>query len=304
MMNWYTGTIDAKKLDNSDAPLFLHPDWAKVVETLGARFWLGIEKSTCRQVSLFVWQRGPVRIGFLGFPVTPGWAAEQMLRDAKAFNWPERVDLIRTNVSMLDEQAQEVGGGVRLPESVIPNMAVWPARAGKKIRKDLKWAERHGTTIRIARHNDAKLVHAIYAGTVKRHNGRLRYSEEYFRRLLMLVDDRVDFRACIAVREDLDIGFCLGAITGSRAWYLHAGASPEYRRYGAADMLVHDLIAWARDAECQQLSFMPSPVAQPGLAQFKCKWGDADGHWLTRDWPQSIAGRMICLWLTSKARLQ
>ena len=283
-----------------DAPnLFDSAAWAAAMACLGARCWLGNDHIDNRRASLFVWQKGPVRIGYVGFPVSPTWLLTSThWRSSTTLNLPERVDLLRANFSMLDSGALSARSKISLPESAIPELAAWPIRNQRKNRKDLALAIRHGVILCNATSQDADTMFAIYEDTVLRHRGRLRYSLDYFKAVTTISEGGQDVQVRIARHQQQTIGFCVTAKQAQRGYYLHAGVKSGYRQLGAADLLADDSIQWAISNGCRSFSMMASPPDQLGLHKFKQKWTENDGQWITVDTPNGFLGRLATLALS------
>jgi GNAT superfamily N-acetyltransferase len=287
---WYS---QATLPDNLRATksLFDSPQWARAVALLGARCWSGIDDASARRLSLFVWTKWPLRVGFFGFPVSPVWLNGDILASIQADGLPERIDLIRTNYCMLDSPPHH-DQAIALPESAIVDLVRGPQRHARRNRKDLALALRHQVALRDAVLADAPVIFRIYAQTIERHAGRMRYNLEYFSALLDLSTRNPNIQVRMAIHADRSIGYCVAVKEGERGYYLHAGVDADSRQLGAADVLVNDAIEWARSSGCTAFSLMPSPVNQPGLSKFKQKWGDQDGQWLTVDHANGLLGKM------------
>ena len=284
----------------SDAPdLFDCAAWATVIGCLGARCWFGIDRENDRRVSLFVWDKGPVRVGFVGFPVSPMWLLGSTCEQfAQTLNLPERIDLLRANFSMLDTGTRSGLQGTSLPESTIPDLASWPIRHQTKNRKDLALAVRRGVILSNGTVQDADALFSIYANTIARNRGRLRYNQGYFSALIAMSESRADMQVRVARHEENLIGFCVAVKHADRGYYLHAGVADSHRQFGAADILADDAIRWAMSTGCRSFSLMASPPNQPGLQKFKQKWAEVDGQWVTSDTPRGLLGRLVWIGLS------
>lgn len=272
-----------------DDAYFASPHWINAVAALGARCWTRRGDEGGRR--LFVFARGPLRVGFPGFPV--GWGGST----AALGKLPERVDLLRWNFSMLDAPPPDAATGriVLLPESVIPSLGSWPVRNAKRLAKDMAFSRRQAVAVEPALEAHAAAIHEIYRATVSRHGGALRYNREYFVRLLGEGEGRTLLKASVATVGDAHAlaGFCIAVADRGRGYYLHGGVDPSFRARGVSDLLLDGAIAWARDAGCRDFTLMASPADQPGLAGFKRKWSERDGAWTTVDVASSAVGRLV-----------
>lgn len=282
--------------------------WGAVLATLGD-VWIGRQPAGARRVLLLIVRRGPLRVGLLGFPVTPAWLAPWGSVAAAAIDpgrlaLPCRVDLLRLNGSLLDAgpAAAAPPGAILQPETTIADLSAWPGRGAKRQAKDLAAARRHGLVLADAPADSAAVLHAIYAETVQRWRGAMRYGPAYFAALLALArrDAAVRVRAAYAPDGAL-AGFAAGLRDGARGYYLHGGYEPAYRSSGVSDLLLEDLLRWAAAAGAREVSLMASPVAQVGLARFKQKWGEQDGQWITRDVARTAVGQALAWYLRRRA---
>jgi hypothetical protein len=273
--------------------LFASPQWATVMSCLGARCWHGFGRQDDEAVTLFVWRKGFLSLGYLGFPVTPAWAIACSFQLNRA-QLPVHVDLLRLNASTLDESTSQLVASSALPEGVIPRLDDWPLRNRKKIKKDLAFATGHGIVVRDSQSADDEVIDSIYRETIVRSKGRLRYNKEYFRALIELAHCNTHLQVRMACHEARAIGFCVAAMQHDRGYYLHAGVAEGNRRLGAADVLANDAIQWAISCEAQSFSLMASPQQQSGLQNFKKKWSESDTQWLSSDHSFGVAGWLIC----------
>lgn len=290
-MQWYK-TAAVSEPSDTPVDLFESREWALVMEGLGARCWHGVDRENGARVGLFVWQKGPAKVGYLGFPVTPAWASSpSSIFDVD--NLPERVHLLRTNTSMLDSDSVRTTASIGLPECVIPSLENWPVRNAKKVQKDLAFAARHGVVVRNATDQDVDTITSIYLETIARQHGRLRYNRDYFSALIALSCKSGQIQVRMACHENRAIGFCVTAMQSRRGYYLHAGVSEHCRQFGAADLLANDSIRWIISCGGESFSLMASPQKQPGLQKFKQKWSEADGEWVVSERSFGLVGTLI-----------
>lgn len=279
--------------------LFDSAAWAAAIACLGARCWLGIDRDKNRRITLFVWQKGPVRVGYLGFPISPAWLLtdwDWQSRDSMPL--PERIDLLRWNFSTIGTSVVASPLGISQPESTIPDLSAWPLRNQRKIRKDLALGVRHGVTLCNATIEDVATLFSIYEQTISRHRGRLRYNLDYFKTLTLISAGCEDVQVRLARDQQKTIGFCITVRQADRGYYLHAGVAEGCRHLGAADLLANDAIRWAISKNCKSFSMMASPQDQPGLHKFKQKWSEVDGQWTTISIPHGVLGRLTKLVLS------
>lgn len=285
--------------DGDDAGFFSSRHWASALACLGARCWYRLGEG--RDDRLFVFRRGPLKVAFPGFPVTPAGFTPP------SSGWPERIDLLRTNHSCLDPHEGQVSAGrtLRLPESVIPLLSEWPRRNAKKLAKDVAYSRRQPVRLAPALPADADGIFDIYRSTVSRHGGSLRYNREYFRRLLAPGQPVAPLcmRVVRSTTDDHLAGFCIAASDHGRGYYLHGGVDLRYRSLGVSDLLLDEAIAWAIGAGCKDFTLMASPPDQPGLVSFKRKWSEQEGSWTTVDSGLTLPGRWALAAMGLRARV-
>lgn len=263
--------------------------WAQALSALGARCWYGTGSRQGER--LFVFRRGPLKVAFPGFPVTPvGFAG-------LSGGLPERIDLVRVNRSCLDAGVDlgPEGRLLRLPESVIPLLSDWPRRNARKLAKDRAYSKRQSVRLERAGPTDAAGIFDIYRSTVNRHGGALRYNLEYFQRLLS-IDGSFPSLCMRVAKSAVDgslAGFCIAAKDRGRGYYLHGGVDLHFRSLGVSDLLLDEAIAWSRAAGCAEFTMMASPPEQSGLISFKRKWSEHDGYWTTFDTGLTLAGKVL-----------
>lgn len=298
-LQWHNLSAMQNAAAEPSPDLFDSAAWAAVIACLGARCWLGIDRNENRRIILFVWQKGPVRVGYLGFPVSPAWLLTDSIWQSRgSMPLPERIDLLRVNFSTLDTSVVAGPPGLSLPESAIPDLSAWPLRNQRKIRKDLALGVRHGVKLCNATPDDATTIFSIYEQTVSRHRGRLRYNLDYFKALTLMSAGCEDVQVRLARDQQKAIGFCVTVKQADRGYYLHAGVAEGCRHLGAADLLADDAIRWAISRSCRSFSMMASPQDQPGLHKFKQKWSEEDGQWTTIHMPHGVLGRLTELVLS------
>lgn len=255
-----------------------------------------------------VFRRGPLRIGFLGFPVVPAELGEdgagclQPAAAELAGKWSLHV--VRANREV--PQGEAPGTGVIQPDAWIDDLERWDEAANKRRAKDLAFARRATRDVSFhASGCDPAHLHALYAAVVRSHQAHARYNLGYFERLIAEAG-RGDRLKVVHATDQANrlLGAAVLAKDGSTGYYLHSAVAPEARSMGMSDLLLSQLLAGARAAGLRRFGFMASPAGQPGLLRFKSKWGDRSGVVVTQDAGFGWLGRPVVAMLAMKAALK
>lgn len=280
--------------------LLSSPEWMEVVAELGAEPVFAWCKTLRAGLAIPVFKRLGLRVGFLGFPVVSA-PLEAIGYDALIDACCSAVracdiDLIRMSHSM--RLSLDMSASAARPEVWIDDLQTWSVGEDKRRRRDLAYARRAAKGAIVIEAPDPVVCHAMYAATVRAHSGSLRYSREYFSRLVAL--SRSCDRVCVFGALD-DTGstraFSVLLVDGEVGYYLHGAADPVGKKLGLSDLLLAELMPRARALGARRLSLMSSPWAQPGLLSFKRKWSDANGLTVTTDVAGSVKGRAARLGL-------
>jgi GNAT superfamily N-acetyltransferase len=108
-----------------------------------------------------------------------------------------------------------------------------------------------------------------------------------------------------AVRDGLDVGMARGAPDGEQpgtAWLRSMWVAPAARRAGVAELLVDEVIAWARAAGMQRLILDVTDDNLPAIRLYEKKGFVATGDTGTLPPPRAhLREHRRALWLTSLA---
>lgn len=275
-------------------PVFATAQWAHVLEGLGCRVVQVRNLALAETVVVPIFRRGPLRLGFMGFPVCGGrldaLSTDEFDQHAAELARLLSLDIVRGTRAGLAAP----GPGICLPEVWTDQLADWPGTLGKKLARDLAFAERACADLEIrTRGGDPAAWHAIYTATVLGHGGKLRYTAEYFRRL----EAAAAAGAGLTVFQASDPqgvvrGFAVLAADRTTGYYLHGGVDGASRKSGLSDLLLWRIMSQAKASGLEKFSLMASPEAQTGLIRFKRKWAERQGYSVTRDLGNGIAGRL------------
>ena len=229
-----------------------------------------------------VFSRGPFRIAYTGFPLSPSLEQDHLLALTNALQaLPRscRPQLIRhspgpfhrrgiTNETNQRPAAEAI-------ESAIEDLQAWSRGAAHaSVRGDIKAGEKRGLEIcHATTARDAEYLYQAYQQTIRRHRGQLRYSEAYFEGLLELSGREQGLHCMLAKAGGSYAGYVITADHQGATYYLHGAYNPDLRRYKPMAMLLSTAIEQAQSRGLRQFNFMTSPVSQPTLVRYKEKWG-------------------------------
>lgn len=276
-----------RQLCRDSGALFGSTEWQQVLEdAFNCRSVYFSNDAGGLVVSIF--PAGPFRIGYLGFPagavvgrVDPDVDLSALLASADGKNKPT---CVRVPVSAFNPALRAAGNGVQNPETVIESLGDWGLdRVSKKLRRDVRRSQRAGLQTEVsADPADGRRLFEIYAGTVVRRGGALRYNERYFRSLIGLSMATSQIRVSLATRSGTIAGFVVTAVHADTAYYLHGGVVPEFRKESPSDLLLYEAIVEAQRQGCRKFNLMASPPGQPTLVRYKEKWGGVTRNLETR----------------------
>ena len=144
----------------------------------------------------------------------------------------------------------------------------------KKIRRDVRKAEKSGVTIEEAA-DDTGLVtfYSLYLESMSRNQALAKYSLKLVRAIHSLLVPNGTSALFLAYREGRAIAGILVVDSESISHYLLAGSRTEDLKYGANDLLISEAIRRAADKGLDYFDFLPSGPDDPALVRFKTKWG-------------------------------
>jgi len=284
----------------SAAGAFFESDaWGSVLQQgFGAkRFYLWDTRYELGQ-ALTCFRKGPIWIGYLGFPVcaTPRalsrpYDLERMVLAIRKLRIP--LSLLRISVSAYGGCKLAFTPRIEGPiETCITNLADWRADADATRRRDLRFAQRRSAPLKHCDNLDSAALYKLYAETVARHRGNLRYTASYFAALTSMPRYLpVRFSALCD-----EVGLASVTITirsGDTTYYLHSCTRSDALRLGATDLLLCQAIEHARAEGAAKFNLLSSPATQPGLIRFKEKWGGVSRPCAIIDIPLGPIGWML-----------
>lgn len=261
--------------------LFNTSVWQRVVESLGAtvRYHWCDEHSDGFASSTF--KKGPFSIAYVGFPdgrrtISRAISDEKVLAEIVDSCLVLGVSAIRisglrnTNFEADRYHTDEV------TESDIENLATWEVGdLSSSVRRNIKKSIKSGVIVK----NDVNVgnagrMHSLYLDTVARHQGKARYTQEYFQALLnSATKQQSPLRVYSAYLEEELIAYAVTAIHQTRCVYLHGAQSFSHQNMRAMDAVFEKMITAAKLSGSEKFSFQASPKHQSGLIRYKEKWG-------------------------------
>lgn len=266
------------ELCRSSGALFGGRGWQSLLEaSFGCHTLYASDGATGFAVTVF--RAGPFRIGYVGFPAG-GVVGE--LRDSKCVvdalqSAASEAGIACARIPVVATDGSSLPGlpYVETPETVIDNLPEWQLQNGaSSLPRAVRKVRRSDLQIeRLTDPADGQHLYDLYAGTVERHGGSMRYNRRYFSTLVELSSHDQRLQVLAATRDGCIGGYIVVARHGDTACYLHGGTHVEFRKDSPSDLLFDRAIHEARDAGCARFNMMSSPPDQPSLVRYKEKWG-------------------------------
>ena len=265
-------------LCNRNDAVFGTTSWQSFLESsFGCRTIYGSNDE--QGVAVTVFKAGPFEVGYLGFPagttIGPAVDLRALLSDFLGSSLGGKPVCIRISPSAFSRSADLDLKFVQNPETAIVDLQGWDCMSvSKKLRRDIRKADKSGLIpVEISDPAQGDAIYRMYEETVRRHQGSMRYTREYFEGLirLSLTNDRV--RIVGVSTEERLAGFAVTIRDRGTSYYLHGGTDPALRHLCTSDLLIRDVTSQARSDGSDCFNFMASPQDQPMLVRFKEKWG-------------------------------
>ena len=264
---------------NAQGAFFCSHDWVQLLERAFACKTLYV----CNQdrsllETIYVFKAGPFKVAYISFPAGPtspnAAALENLLTSFESLGGFDSCQILRVSVSKFLYDIKVHGSSVDCPETVITDLTAWDPASSAKMRRARNRAKKHNVSIEnLSDPSAAELMHALYAETIRRHKGAMRYSLDYFRRLAALCPASPDLNCMVANTGNTSIGFIACAYHRNSAYYLHGGTDAAYLSMSPADPLFLAAIEQAKNRGMERFNMQCSPSNQTSLVRFKEKWG-------------------------------
>ena len=259
---------------------FHHSDWHSILkkgfDTETVYVW---DESRKNGFSISIFKKAIFKIGYIGFPVGGTITGEAFDEDLVSSIYkiiPQgRVHILRIpsgNFHPCSLSTQNINS---CPETYIQNLDNWSQNnLSKHCRRDIKKSIRENAKIELLTDPDQGIyIYNLYKNTIKRNDGALRYTCNYFKSIIELSNSKNEIR-CTCIKKDNEIiAFLVVTLNGNTANYLHGAINYDYRKTLPNDLLIYDAIVWAKNSNIASFNFMCSPVNQLNLIKYKEKWG-------------------------------
>lgn len=274
-------TPEASKETEISPYLFHSHQWLDVIHRgFGAKSYFTDSDNSASHDGqpISVFPAGPLRIGYLGFPQTGHddiSVVETKVKQLITNGFPAKMHALRFSTGQpLQSLARSAISSVAQPETSIPDLQKWRAENFSKLRRITNRAKKSTLVVTdAATLANADEMFELYANTVQRHSGTVRYTRPYFRALVELSLRHPGVRCLLAMQGNFVAGFHIIANHNGVAYYLHGGMDHEFKQFYPSDLLFLTGIEWARSIGITQYNMLTSPTDQPALVRYKEKWG-------------------------------
>jgi lipid II:glycine glycyltransferase (peptidoglycan interpeptide bridge formation enzyme) len=221
-------------------------------------------------------KRAGLSIGYI--PRGPVWPADDPAAVEALWTRIDEVARRRRALTVIVEPdrllLQEFGRGVRLVPGPEP---IQPARTVKvellddqslidqmhpKTRYNVRLARRRGVTTRLGEQSDASVgqFYEMLRDTAAR-NDFVVHAHRYYREFLRLFGDD----ACLAFAEveGKPVAGAVAAVFGDEGIYMYGASSTRERAHGAAFLLQHEMMRWARSRGARRYDLWGIPEYDP-----------------------------------------
>lgn len=251
--------------------------WADVLaHGFGARRMTAGDDS-CASSGWTVFSRYGVSVGYANFPI----GYDDRDSAPRALSCPDvlaqaGMDVARfSSVSRAEPACLERFWRCDLPETCIEDVGAWQETAlASSVRKKISKSLAAGVAVRDARSMDSELLYDMYADTISRNRGSMRYTRRYFDALTDLAsrDSRLSI-GMVHSRHVDPCGFIVVAHCGIVSYYLHGG----FLAQAAAQRPGYVAMAWAirrsQEVGSRRFNMLTSPADQPSLVAYKESFG-------------------------------
>lgn len=228
-----------------------------------------------------VFQAGPLAVAYPRFPIgliEDDFRVLQQLPQVLRELTVAGVDLVRMSApeSLLLAQSDcHLQDPTYLPITLVRALESWSvSRLAAGVRRKFRQAEKSGLVVRPADPEDGALCHELYARSVARQKGSLRYSRAYFTDLCSCASESDVVIVTKALALDGRVaGFLATMRQGDTGFYLHGGYRDDCAAMRPGYFLMRAALESYRDAGSKQFNFLASPPGQPSLLAYKESFG-------------------------------
>jgi len=260
--------------------LFHTKEWMSALERgLGCRSLYVFDAKHRRGAGISVFRAGPFQIGYLGFPVGEFAGCDEatldLLQGLKVALSDHGLTALRIPVSAFGHPVALDLPFEPTPETAIVDLQSWSLRSiAKNRRRDVNKSLRSGLDcVEATDPGDGQTLYKLYASTLERKRGSLRYTAAYFGELIALSQRTANLRVLLAKKGDSIAAFTVVVRHGTTAYYLHGAFDWDMRDHIPSAMLLNESIEWAKAGGCRVFNLMSSPPGQTTLVRYKEYWG-------------------------------
>jgi lipid II:glycine glycyltransferase (peptidoglycan interpeptide bridge formation enzyme) len=221
-------------------------------------------------------KRAGMSIGYI--PRGPVWPPDDLAAFGELWRQLDEVARRQRTLTIIVEPDRPLpelpGEGVRLvrrPEPIQPTRTVKVEllddqslidQMHPKTRYNVRLAKRRGVTTRIAERSDHSIdrFYEMLRDTASRNDFAVHVPNYYREFLRVFADD-----ACLAFAEvdGKPVAGAVAAVFGDEAIYMYGASSTRERAHGAAFLLQHDVMRWARSRGAQRYDLWGIPEYDP-----------------------------------------
>lgn len=228
--------------------------------------------------SLSIFKAGPFKIAYLGFPLGGGvdnlCLTSEMVLELKKIRFPVTIHSIKIPVSPFLNCAELTLKKQVALETAILNLQRWKPEKHNKIKRVMNKLSRQNICIQECSekfHPDD--LYKLYRDTIMRHQGNIRYNNQYFKALFELSRMNSNIKIFVATLNKRIAGFVVCVCHQNTAYYLHGSMDMNLKEYYPSDLLFYHSIQWAKNKGMECYNMLSSPKGQISLVKYKEKWG-------------------------------
>lgn len=253
-----------------------------------SKVWQDVLSTSFNSYSIYVWddetsdgfaltvfKKWMFSVAYIGFPVGKTISGKEIdvsnLNKLNSIKKDLNFDILRV-VSTLKITGKNIFHAGKSFETEIKDLPNWEFDHLKgSLKRDVKKGLRNNILVKNAAKENSQNIYGMYHDTIIRNKGSLRYSPQYFEKIVMLQEPNIHCH--IAVQDNKVASFIVTIDNNKSTYYLHGGSLIALRKYRSADILLVQAITNAKEKRMETFNLMSSPEDQPSLVTYKEKWG-------------------------------
>jgi len=228
-----------------------------------------------RQWTMVIFSVGPFKIAYPDFICGRETIDENYVINTVAAAKKMGADVIRFQGGHLPK-SKDIKHKVKQGTIKIKDLNLWKIIQPEKAKRTRNKSQKTKVCIRKGTIHDGATIYNMYLSTIKRHNGNIRYNQEYFTALSPEA-------AWVATIDDIPCAFICIGFQGQRGVYLHGGHETWSRKYYSSDLLYLFMLDMACARNMTSFDFLPSPKLQHSLWKYKESWGGENTNFEVTD---------------------